>query len=124
MPWTIDTTHRLVIDQWRPVFANELLKAHWGTAAKRKRIDRQMVQVHALRDGIPRATGRRRVRLTIAGPWRRPPDPDAPLKSTLDALTAAGLLIDDSARWCQFDPPEFVRAPEFSTTIELTDLDG
>jgi hypothetical protein len=44
-------------------------------------------------DPLPR---RRLVRLTIATPRGRLPDPDGPLKSLLDALVGAGLLVDDS----------------------------
>jgi hypothetical protein len=70
-----------------------------------KKADRQLVGGYALAQRIPRAAGRRRVSLVITlAPGRRAPDPDVVWKSLLDALTACGLLVDDSARWGRTRP--------------------
>jgi hypothetical protein len=112
----------LRIEGWKPTFDNELVYVHWATARKRKRRDAEAVALAALAAGIPRATGRRRVSLTIRARFRRPPDDPAPLKSTLDALVAAGLLVDDSREWMEFVwPPEFERGGTV-TTIVLEDI--
>ena len=58
-----------------------------------KKADREVVGLHARLSGIPPATGRRRVSLVLTlAPRQRGGDPDAYWKSTLDALTACGLL--------------------------------
>src|SRR5690349_16588440 len=107
MGWTI-TTHRIAVEGWRPALVNELVGVHWAKAAKFKRLDRQMIAVYAHKAGIPRATGRRRVSLEIAGPWRgRTPDPDNCWKSVLDACVAAGLLLDDTASKVEMGPVTF-----------------
>ena len=38
-------------------------------------------------------------------------------------LSRSVLLVDDSPRWCRWEPPSFVRGPT-ATTIRLVDLDG
>jgi hypothetical protein len=70
-------------------------------------------------DPTPR---RRRVTMVITGPYGFLPDPDAPLKSGLDALVTAGLLVDDSLRWADWVRPVFLRGPK-GTVIELEDID-
>ena len=43
------------------------------------------------------------------------------LKSALDALAGAGLIVDDSATWCEWSVPTFRRGT-LETTITLEDL--
>lgn len=114
--------HRIEVPGWRPATVNELTKRsrHWGAAARLKRRDRRVVAWHAALAGTPRATARRRVSLSIRQPRGRP-DPDGLWKSVLDALVAAGLLVDDSARYCEMGPAAVAPGP-LGTTIELEDL--
>jgi hypothetical protein len=63
------------------------------------------------------------VRATITAPFRRLPDPDAPLKSLLDGLVTAGLIVDDSARWVEWSCPVFERGPK-ATTIILEEMEA
>jgi len=109
----------LHIPGWQPVLANQLM-GHWAAAARLKRRDVQQVARAKIVHGVPDAKGKRIVRIEIArsvgGRW---PDVDAPLKSTLDALVQCRLLVDDSAKWCEWERPTFVRGPKATTiTIE------
>lgn len=114
-------THVLTIPDWRPVSLNRLLGCHWGTRSRLKRRDRDLVAAYALALGIPRAQGRRRVTVRVEARGT-PPDPDAALKSLLDALVACGLLIDDSGEWCELGTPTAVRGREDRTVVTLEDL--
>lgn len=118
--WTI------VISNWRPALANELLTWHWAKAAKRKRGDAMMIGVCARLAGLnPRDLKRRKRRVTIAiqyPPSRKLCDPDAPLKSTLDALKTAGLIVDDSGEWCEWETPKITRGARLETVITIQDL--
>jgi hypothetical protein len=112
--------YRLEICGWTPTLVNELLHAHPMRAATLKRSDRDLVRGYAFVAGIPAALGKRRVSVELHGwPRGRLPDPDAVWKSLLDALVAAGLLVDDSARWCEPVPPTFVRSPRRRTVVTL-----
>ena len=115
------STHVLTIDGWRPVSLNRLLRAHWARRRALKRLDRDLVALHALALGVPRAAGRRRVTVRVEARGT-PPDPDAALKSLLDALVACGQLIDDSGEWCELGPPTAVRGREDRTVVTLEDL--
>ncbi len=114
--------HRLTILGWHPTRLNRLL-GHWGTRSKRKRFDRDIIAVEAMRQGIPKATGKRRVglRITLA-PHCRGADPDAYWKSLLDALVMCGLLIDDNRQWVDLGPVTFDRNCIEGTTITLEEI--
>lgn len=45
--------HTLVITNWRPVSLNRLIKAHWAKRSRLKRLDRDLVALHALAQGVP-----------------------------------------------------------------------
>ncbi len=115
--------HKLVIPGWHPCRLNELIGVHWATRVKLKRGDLDLVAAYAKMQSIPPATGRRRVslRLTLA-PRQRAGDPDAYWKSTLDALAASKLLVDDSRTWCELGEITFERGSERKTVIELEDI--
>jgi hypothetical protein len=116
--WTME------IPGWAPTLDNRLVYAHWSVARRRKRRDAEVVGMAALVYGVPRATGRRRLRLTIRGRFGRFPDDPAPLKSLWDALVKNGLLVDDSREWLEMAwPPTFERGPK-RTVIELEDVEG
>lgn len=113
-------TYRLEIPGWRPALANELMGDH-RRAARLKRADVAQVLAACLAFGVPPATGKRRVGFTISGRYSTFPDPDAPLKSGLDALKRAGAIVDDSAEWCEWSIPTFARGPK-GTVITLEDV--
>lgn len=117
-------THRLEIPGWQPALANVLLRCHWRQRARLRREDDEAVALAARLQGVPRATGRRRASLVLVlGPrQRKAPDPDGPVKSTLDALVNAGLLTGDSAAGVEWGGTRFERGVRGSV-IELEDLE-
>jgi hypothetical protein len=115
--------HVLTIPGWVPATVNQLLRSVRGRI-RLKKADREVVAVYARLSGIPRATGQRRVGLTIVlGRGQRGCDGDAPWKSLLDSLVSAGLLVDDAPAWCELAPVKFRRG-ERGTEITLTDLEA
>lgn len=116
--WTLD------IPGWRPTLANELVKAerrHWGMAATLKKRDAKKLIDEAVAQKVPPASRKRLVRFVIYCPSKFP-DKDAPLKSFLDGLTTAGLILDDSETWCEWEKPSFRRGPK-RTIITLEDME-
>lgn len=114
-------TARLFIPSWHPAPLNKL-KGHWGIGHKLKKADREMVAMYARLMSVPKATGKRRVLLTIIlAPGKRGCDPDAYWKSLLDALVQAGLLIGDNPNGVELPPVIFERgtADRWGTLIEL-----
>lgn len=106
-----------------PALLNALLRAHWAERGRLKRNDRTLVYFAARAAGVPRAAGKRRVSLHLAG-WARGgpfPDRDNCLKSVLDALVAAALLTDDDSAGVELGPVTFERGPD-STRVTLEDL--
>ncbi len=88
------TPLRLTIPRWHPTPLNKLLKCHFATANKFKRIDRNMIMAYCMHNRLPIATGPRRVDLLITLAYRqRGCDPDSVWKSTLDGLVHAKMLI-------------------------------
>lgn len=119
------STHTLTLEKFHPARLNQLLGRHWGAAARLKRRDRDLVYLEALRQGVPPARGRRRVSLLVTlGPKQRAGDPDAYWKSLLDALTHAGLLLDDNRQGVELGDVAFARGACRRTEVTLTDLEG
>ncbi len=117
-------THSLTIPRWHPAPKNQLLKVHWRIAHRRKKSDREIVAGEALAQGIAKAKGRRRVHLCIVlGPRQRGCDVDAYHASLLDAMKHAGLIVDDSPRWCEITPVTFARGVPHSTIVTFEDLE-
>jgi Holliday junction resolvase RusA-like endonuclease len=116
--------YRIDIPDWHPAALNLLMRNRWRSA-RLKKIDRDMVNAYAIRLGIPAATGPRRVRITVERKRNRPgrvPDPDSYLKSTLDSLVKAGMLVDDDRHGVVCDPVQYVQGDRMATRIELWDL--
>ncbi len=114
--------HVLEIPQWVPHRLNQLL-GHWAQAARRKKQDREFIGIYAHLQRIPKAEGKRRVSLVITlGPKMRSPDKDCWWKSVADALSACGLVKDDSPKWIEFGAVVYERGPQRATRIELEDL--
>ena len=116
-------THRLIVSRWLPTRANQL-RGHWAEAARLKRVDRDLIAGYVAYHRLPVAVGRRRVTLNITlSPKCRGTDPDAWWKSLLDALTHAGMLVDDSSKWCELGPVTVKRGKEKGTEILLDDVE-
>ena len=121
-------TWGIIIPRWRPTTANELLRKHWAVRARMKKADAGMVRAYCVQCGVPDAKVRRRVRFRIVQTDKgrragRGLDGDACLKSGLDALVHARMLVDDSPRWCICEPPVIERG-EPRTEIILEDLEN
>jgi hypothetical protein len=115
--------HILIIDDWKPCSANELIGCHWSTKHRKKAIDAQMVAVYALTQDIPRATGKRRLSFAVTVTGRTGiPDPDNLLKSLLDSLVACERLVDDSPRWLELGELRVARGDRLETRVELEDI--
>lgn len=115
--------YELRIADWMPTPLNRLLGAHWGTRARMKRHDRELISYEVAVQGVRRAECRRHVSLRITLPPRkRAVDPDAIWKVLLDSLVNCGTLVNDSAAWCELGGVEFVRGDELETVIRLEDL--
>lgn len=109
------------IPNWTPATVNQLLGMHWAKARTRKAADRQMIGVYAYKAGIPKATGKRHVKLTVIKSGKgRLPDPDAYFKSVLDALKNLGYIIDDSSQWVSWEQPIIERGKQTKTVINIT----
>lgn len=117
-------TWEIAIPRWRPATINELF--HTGnhfSAARKKRIDRDIVAHYARAAGIPQAATKRRVSLevTLAGRMKQV-DPDSMWKSCLDALVACRMLVDDCPDHVELGPVVQVGGEEKRTVIILEDL--
>lgn len=116
-------SHILVIPNWHPASVNQLLKVHWRRRKSLKDVDVQMVGVYARQERVPRAAGKRKIRVIITlGRGQRACDPDNYMKCLLDALKRSGLIKDDNRQWLECEPMEFNRANEKATTIILEDM--
>lgn len=114
-------TYTITIPNWRPALLNELMKAHWDTRNKRKKASKNIVRCYT--QHLPKAEKKRLVRLCLVlGKGQRKCDVDAPYKDLLDALVAAGMLVDDSPLWCEIAPITFMRG-DMATIIQLEDME-
>ncbi len=114
---------KLVIPNWIPVALNRYVGRHWSAGHKLKKVDRQIIMGYTLLNRFPQATGMMEVSMVITLQGRdKERDPDSMWKSVLDALKHAGLLVDDSRRWCRLGDVSFQRGDVRSTTIILTEL--
>lgn len=88
--------YELWIQRWRPPLLNQFVGRHWQALHRAKVQTADLLHVLAIQQGVPGATGLRRLALTIRL-WGRQKqcDADAPWKVLLDSLKRAGLLIDD-----------------------------
>ena len=117
-------THTITIPDWLPPLIGKSLGGHWSVKHERRRAATKMLTVMAGVFGVPAATTKRSVRLTLHG-WpgkRRLPDRDGWDKLTLDALVRSGLLKDDSPAWLEGRMEvEYVRSESKLTVITLED---
>ncbi len=117
-------SHTLTMDDWLPTTDNQS-RMHWARSHKAKQGDAATVMWEAMVQRIPKAVCRRKVDIHFTCLRKgRPPDPTNMLKSLLDALKLAGLLIDDSWKWCESRVVGMDRSDTRKTVIVLTDEDG
>jgi hypothetical protein len=109
------------VPNWHPTRLNVLLGKHHIEAWRLKQTDQALVLVHS-GGKVPAAKSKRRVTLRIVlGPRQRGGDTDAYWKSTLDALVANYLLVDDNRTWVELMPVQFERGAK-GTWILLEDI--
>ena len=114
--------YTIYIPDWTPTPLNKLLKVHWSNSRKMKKTDAEIISAYS-RSCVPATIQKRSVSLIIILPkGQRACDPDAYWKSLLDGLVKCGLLVNDSARWCQNGFVEFARGERLASFIILEDL--
>ncbi len=117
---TTPTIWTLELPGFVPASLNKIMRGHWSNGYRLKKHDADVILRAVRAYGVPNATGRRRVSLLIVLPPRqRAFDGDNVLKSTLDALTHAGALRNDSPAWVVWTPPVYARGPALTTFITL-----
>ncbi len=117
--------YTLTIANWNPPTLNATLGRHWRKAHKAKVDTANLLAAEALNQGVPKATGKRRVSLRVSG-WARGgrlPDGDSMDKCFLDAAVRSGLLTDDDAKGLDGRMTVVIeRGPKF-TEITLEDCE-
>ena len=117
MAWTI------TIPDFIPARVNDLYSGHWTKRRALKKNDAEIIGGYALKAGVPKATGKRRVSLTITlTPKMRGHDPDAFFKSVLDSLVHCCVLAEDNSRACELGPVTFERGKRKQTVITVEDI--
>lgn len=115
--------YTVTIPYWKPASVNRLINAHWTTGSRAKLEAVQMIATYLYKSGVPKATGRRKVDISITQSGRgRTLDPDNLCKVVFDALKSTGYIIDDSSKWLDYTPPVITRGKVTETTITLTDV--
>jgi Holliday junction resolvase RusA-like endonuclease len=112
--------YTLTIPDWIPSSVNRLM-SRVSARIRGKQEDRLIVFAAASHTDIPTAIVKRRVSVHMIAPGRLP-DPDNVLKSLLDSLVAARLLVDDNALWMELGQVKVERGPKRQTVITLEDL--
>jgi len=116
-PWLV------MIDDWNPPSLNTLLRGHWSKRARVKKAATNRVAQAVREAGVPVATGKRRVTITVVGTNRSHLcDPDNTIKVLLDSLTRSGAIVDDCSEWCECLMPVVEKGPEKMTRIVIEDM--
>jgi Holliday junction resolvase RusA-like endonuclease len=112
-----------VVENWRPVGLNELIRLHWAARSRRLKADYARVAAACLGAGVTRAKGKRRVSLAFVLAGRdKVRDEDNELKAVYDSLTKCGALVDDSPSWLTRGPVVSGRGQSRRTVLTLEDL--
>lgn len=118
----------LTLEGWQPAPLNVLMGLHWAKRMRRKNADCAIIALEAIRQGITRATGKRRVTLRILwAPGRGCikhgyVDGDALWKTSLDALVRCGVLLGDGPDHVETGTPTHEQATRKGLVITLEDL--
>lgn len=116
-------THNLNLDGWLPTTLNQLMRLHHHARNRRLKGDADLIAVEAQYQDIPKATGKRRVSITIRQrKGVKTADPDAYLKSLLDALVSCQALVDDSGEWCEIGSVRYEVSERKGLVVELEDI--
>ncbi len=125
---------QFTIRRWKPTSLNVLLRKHRIEQNRLIQSDKTIVMaeghnaVNREHCPIPKATGRREVRLFfLGGSWGAMPDGDNALKAIADGLKACGLLMDDGFRHCRWGSIDGCLDENFprdrvDTQVILTDI--
>ena len=117
-------TYTITIPDWCPATVNTFLGRHWARKHRLRRAMTEMIGSYAWAQSVPKATGKRRVKLTVTG-WAsggRLPDKDAFDKLLLDSLKQCWLIFDDSQEFLDGRVEVELRRGPRSTVIELEDV--
>ncbi len=115
--------YTIYVPGWRPPLLNQSRGRHWRVGARLTKDAARVVGAFAKLAGVPRATAKRRVTLTLVlGRHCKRCDRDAPWKHLLDGMKQAGLIVNDSPDWVEAMPLEFVKGTERGTRIVLEDI--
>jgi hypothetical protein len=115
--WTLE------VPGWVPTRLNKLLGSHWAAAGRLKDKDANVLATAVMVYGVPKAEGKRRVRLHIVFPkGERAADKDAYHKSLLDGLVKCGAIRNDSHVWVEWEPPTYSRGDAKVTYVTLEDV--
>jgi Holliday junction resolvase RusA-like endonuclease len=110
-----------VVPDFLPTSANRLMRMHYSARNRALKGDAELVAVYALQAGVAKAVGKRRLRMTFTSNDSLP-DPDNCLKSLLDSLVKARLLLDDSPSYVELAAVSVKRGERRMTTVELEDV--
>lgn len=114
----------LHIYNYHPPTVNELMKC-WRKAGRLKKACVSIMWKSCLEQKLVKASDKRMVSIIITTCKRgRKCDPDAYLKTTLDALVKCKMLVDDSSQWCDFSSTLITTGDKNQTTIILTDIES
>jgi hypothetical protein len=116
------TVLAFTIPDYRPPTPNVLFRA---TLRRRMVLERECkVFVKHYGANVTSATCKRRVSVVVTlTPRQRIPDVDADgWKVLLDALVAAGFLMNDSRKWCETVPWTYERGKRNQTLVILEDV--
>lgn len=113
------------VERWHPNSINECRGKHWEVEARIKRKMTDLLIAYRVANGIPRATGKRRVSLRLTfPPGARRPDKGNLRKLFDDACKRAGLIKDDGPLWLEAPEPEYneLRSVVWGTEITIAEL--
>lgn len=115
-------TWTILIENWLPPLLNRSRGRHWSVGHKLTQQAAERLGWAKLAAGVPDATTRRRVAVTlILGPQSKKCDGDS-LKHFWDGCKHAHLIVDDSLEWLEAPPLAFERGPQKGTKIVIEDL--
>jgi len=120
IPCVASSRQTIRINDWMPTPLNRFTNQHWSKRKKAKDHDSETVALNCHEHGITPATRKLRVIVTVVLPkGKRACDPDAIQKSLGDALVKCGALKNDSHKWVEWAPVEFVRGERLTTFLTL-----